>query len=1005
MSLLPFIADITKLPKPADEEAAARGIETWAARVSDGSGRGNPSGADFAAAAVRDDAARAMLAALFGNSSFLGQALLAEPALLQAVAITGLEESLQGLIDELTDVETAARQRPDFASRLRLVRRRAALIIAIADISGAWSLERVTGALSAFADAAINAALTHLLREAAEAGMIKRLNPSHPLHECGVVIIGMGKLGARELNYSSDVDLIVLFDPERVAAPPGVDFRREMQRITRQLVTLLSERTSDGYVLRVDLRLRPDPGSTPLAISTNAAETYYETLGQNWERAAMIKVRPVAGDLDAGHEFITRLKPYVWRKHLDFAAIQDIHSIKRQINAHKGHHVIALHGHDIKVGRGGIREIEFYAQTQQLIWGGRLPEVRMAATCPALRALAAAGLTEPEAAEALIEAYRFLRQLEHRIQMVADEQRHNLPIDEPGFAKIARFMGYPDSRTFGSVLTGYLEQVERRYATLFEDAPALGSGEGNLVFTGTEDDPDTLRTINSLGFNAPAPIAACIRGWHHGRIRAMRSTRARELLTELTPALLKALGQTANPDAAFMKFDEFLSNLPAGVQLFSLFYANARLLGEVAEVMGSAPRLADQLSRRPGLIEGMLTGDFDAALPPRDALKAELERMLANASDIQDTLDLVRRYVHDREFQVGMQLLRSKVDAAAATAALSDIAEIALLVLLPRVEAEFARSYGVVPGGALALLALGKLGSRELTFGSDLDLVFIYEAPHGLDAMSDGERPLAASQYYARLSQRLVSAVTALTPEGRLYEIDTRLRPSGSAGPVASEVGAYLRYQAEAAWTFEHMALTRARVLISPSGLTRTIEAGIHAVLTRPRDPDRLVVDVAEMRVRIDSERGTDNPWMLKHSRGGQLDIEFVAQYLLLREASRHPEVLARSAATAFERLAVAGTISADDARVLGGMTRFFSALQVLLRLTVGTARDETYFPVGVRQVLARSTGMEDFTATKRRLIDAQAYVRAYFERCIERPSMAARYHLNTRDQTRETKK
>ena len=1003
MSILPFIADIASLPKPADGEAAARGIEAWTSRLVEGRGGTDSTLAGFAAAASRDEAGRTLLSALFGNSPFLGQALLAEPSVLHLAATSGLETTLHHIIDGLGDPKLATRPRADVATALRVARRRAALVIALADISGTWPLERVTGALSAFADAAINAALAHLLHEAAGSKLIRPPDPVHPLYDCGVVIIGMGKLGARELNYSSDVDLIVLFDPDRVSASPGVDIGREMQRITRQLVTLLSERTPDGYVLRVDLRLRPDPGSTPLAISTNAAETYYETLGQNWERAAMIKARPVGGNLDAGHEFVARLKPYVWRKHLDFAAIQDIHSIKRQINAHRGHHVVALHGHDIKVGRGGIREIEFYAQTQQLIWGGRLPEVRTAATCPALRALAVAGRTEADSVEELIVAYRFLRRLEHRIQMVSDEQRHNLPADEPGFARIACFMGYDDPRAFGAELTGHLERVERRYAALFEDAPALGSGEGNLVFTGTEDDPDTLRTLASLGFKEPRPIAACIRGWHHGRIRATRSTRARELLTELMPALLKALGQTANPDAAFMKFNGFLSNLPAGIQLFSLFYSNPGLLGEVAEVMGSAPRLAEQLSRRPGLLEGMLTGDFDTALPSRETLVAELERLLANVQDFQDTLDLVRRFVHDRQFQVGMQLLRCKVDAAPATAMLSDVAEAALMVLLPRVEAEFERAHGVVPDGSLALLALGMRGARELTFDSDLSLVFVYAAPHGLDAISDGERPLAASQYYARLSQRLVGAVTALTPEGRLYEIDTRLRPSGSAGPVASEVGAYLRYHSEAAWTFEHMALTRARVLIGPPALAETLDAGIHAVLTRPRNPDRLALDVADMRARVAAELGTDTPWMIKHSRGGQLDIEFIAQYLLLREANRHPGVLARSATEAFERLASAGAISAVDARALGGMARFLSALQVLLRLSVGSARDEARFPIGVRQVFARSCGMADFGAVQRRLADTQAYVRAYFERSIERPAATARHRLNSTEQTRET--
>ncbi|MGD9535862.1 MAG: bifunctional [glutamine synthetase] adenylyltransferase/[glutamine synthetase]-adenylyl-L-tyrosine phosphorylase [Alphaproteobacteria bacterium] len=995
---------MAKLPKPADAVAAAQGIEAWTARVANSNNETGGGVPAFAAQMVRDPAGRALLSAIFGNSSFLGQAVLLEPALLRAAATEGLAVSFDRLIDRLIDPALPAEPRPQVLSTLRIARRQAALLIALGDLSGAWPLERVTAALSGFADAAINAALAHLLRRAAAAGQLAPLDPDHPLHECGVAVIGMGKLGARELNYSSDVDLIVLFDPERLPAAATLDVGKEMQRITRQLVTLLSDRTRDGYVLRVDLRLRPDPGSTPLAISIGAAEAYYESLGQNWERAAMIKARPVAGDLEVGHDFITRLRPFVWRKNLDFAAIQDIHSIKRQINAHKGHHVVALHGHDIKVGRGGIREIEFYAQTQQLIWGGRLPEVRVAATCPALRALATAGRTERAAAETLISAYAFLRRLEHRLQMVADEQRHNLPSDDAGFARIATFMGYADPAGFGDDLKGHLERVEQHYAELFEDAPALGSGEGNLVFTGTEDDPDTLRTLASLGFREPAPIAACIRGWHHGRIRATRSTRAREILTELMPALLKALGATANPDAAFMKFNEFLSNLPSGVQLFSLFYSNPELLDQVADVMGSAPRLAEQLSRRPSLLEGVLTGDYDTPLPGRDAMIGELEQLLRNVQDFQDTLDAVRRFVHDRQFQVGVQLLRSRVDGDTATANLSDLADTALLVLLPRVEAEFRRAHGRVPGGGFAVIALGKLGSRELTFESDLDLVFVYDTPRGLDAVSDGERPLAASQYYARLGQRLVGALTALTPEGRLFEVDTRLRPSGNAGPFSSEIGAFLRYHMESAWTFEHMALTRARLLAAPRALARRLEDGIRAVLSRERDPDRLVIDVAEMRHRIDAERHTDNPWRLKYCRGGQLDLEFIAQYLQLREASRHPEVLALSAAGAFGRLAAAHIIRAGEAQALEGIAHFYRVLQVLLRLTVGTARDELSFPPGVEEVLTRSTGMSDFGAVKRRLFDAEAYVRACFERNIERPAAEARQRLDAAErQNRES--
>jgi glutamate-ammonia-ligase adenylyltransferase len=1002
MSLLPFIAEIDRLPKPADLRAAERGLEAWTARLADGAIE--PAAEAYCRALAGAAEGRALLGAVFGNSPFLSRILLSEPGLLAAIERDGLAACFGRVIDLLGDPALQAAPRAVVAQRLRALRGQVALLVGLADLCEAWPLERITAALSGFADAAINVALGHLLLEAAGSGLLGPRAAEDPARDSGVFTIGVGKLGARELNYSSDVDLILLYDPERIGAGSGTDLREGLQRIARQLVSLLSARRSEGYVLRVDLRVRPDPGSTPLAISTSAAETYYETLGQNWERAAMIKARPVAGDLEAGHAFISRLRPFIWRKHLDFAAIQDIHSIKRQINAYKGHQVIALHGHDIKVGRGGIREIEFYAQTQQLIWGGRRSELRIAATCPALRALAAAGQSDAAACEELIEAYRFLRRVEHRLQMVADEQRHNLPPDEAGFARIATFLGHDDPKRFGAELTARLEAVERHYAALFEDAPELGSGEGNLVFTGTENDPDTLRTLAALGFRDGAAISEVIRGWHHGRIRATRSTRARELLTELMPALLKALGSTHHPDAAFMKFNEFLARLPAGVQLFSLFYSRPSLLGEVAGVMGSAPRLAEHLSRNVSLLDGMLTGDFDAPFPSREGLLAALEARLANPADFQDVLDGIRRFVHDHEFQVGMQLLRGRVAGEAACRSLSDLADVALATLTPRVEAEFARVHGGVPGGGLAVLALGKLGSQELTFDTDLDLVFVYDAPDGIDASSDGERPLAASQYFARLSQRLVSALTSLTPEGRLYQIDTRLRPSGSAGPVASELGGFERYYKEAAWTFEHMALTRARLVLGPPALRARLETLIREVLTRQRDDAGLVVDVADMRQRIEAERGTLNPWMLKHCRGGLLDLDFIAQYHLLREGARRPEVVARSSAEIFDRLGRSGVVSQQEALALAAMCRFFVVLQVLLRLTVGTARDEARFPAGVRQTLVHATAMRDFSAVKRRLVDAQAYVRGYFERTIERPAALVRQHRRQLERQQENR-
>ena len=510
-------------------------------------------------------------------------------------------------------------------------------------------------------------------------------------------------------------------------------------RLTRDLVRLMEERSRDGYVFRSDLRLRPDPGSTPLAISVLAALTYYESIGQNWERAALIKARPVAGDREAGDAFLKRLSPFIWRKNLDFAAIRDIHSIKRQINAAKGGGTFAVAGHNIKLGRGGIREIEFFVQTQQLIWGGREPSLRASATTQSLSSLAESGRIAEDTAEQMTDAYRFLRRVEHRLQMINDEQTHTLPADGEGLGALAVFLGYADEGAFARDLTAHLRRVETHYAELFEDSPALSvPGTGNLMFTGVDADPDTIKTLKRLGFEKPETVDSVVRDWHHGRYRATHSTRARELLTELMPALLEALAMTARPDDAFLVFDEFLSRLPVGVQLFSMFYSKPYLLDLLAVIMGATPRLARHLSRRPTVFESVFSPGFFDAPPGTDGLSGELSRLLAGARDTEDVLDCSRRWANDRRFQVGVQSLMGRLAPRPAARALSAIAKAAVQCLLASEEDAFSAVHGRVPGSDMAVLALGKLGSRGMTPASDLDLIFVYS---GGDGASIGPSP------------------------------------------------------------------------------------------------------------------------------------------------------------------------------------------------------------------------------------------------------------------------
>ena len=980
MSQFPLLSGAGAMPAGHDAEAAARGLAqlSRSAREADDAAL-----VSFVEALAADPQARALTVALFGNSPFLGQCLLREISFASDLFSAPPERSLDAVLNGLAG--QCAGPTSQVMLALRIARRRVALLTAIADIAGLWPLDRVTGALSAFADSACRHAVIHLLRGAAEKGALGPAAADDSALGRGFIVLGMGKLGARELNYSSDIDLIVLYEAGTYRGPATE--QGFFAGLTRDLVRILQERTPEGYVFRCDLRLRPDAGATPVALSTAAAEGYYESVGQNWERAALIKARPVAGDVAAGAAFLRRLAPFVWRKHLDFAAIEDIHSIKRQIAAHRGHDRVAVAGHDLKLGRGGIREIEFFAQTQQLIAGGREPGLRRPATCDALAALAEAGRIAPATATELAAAYRFLRRVEHRLQMIDDARTHSLPEDTDVLAHVACFMGYADAAACAAEVAGNLRRVEGHYAALFEHAPALG-GPGSLVFTGPEDHPDTLRTLDSLGFRESRTVAETVRKWHHGRYRATRSARARELLTALVPALLAALGATAEPDAAFAHFDRFLAALPAGVQPFSLFRANPQLLDLIAEIMGSAPRLAEYLSRKPGLFDAVLASDFFAPPPPSGQLGAELIERLDAAPGFEGVLDAARRWAHERQFRVGVQMLEGLCRPDAAGRTLSDIAEVTLRALLSRVEAEFAERHGRVPDAALAIIAMGKLGGRELTEASDLDLVFVYDNPAGAET-SRAARPLATSQYFARLSQRLINALAAATAEGRLYDVDLRLRPAGNAGPVATPIEAFAAYEHESAWIWEHMALCRARVVAGPTAVADKIAAVLRAVLSAPRDGATLAREVAEMRARIAAEHGTEDPWAVKHVRGGLIDIEFIRQMLTLRFASSHPEILDVETDSALERLAEAGLIARSTATELRDAAHRMRDVQAVLRLCVSGEFDAGAASEGLRALLATSAGTKDFAELARDLERVQAQTRRHFASIIGDPGDA----------------
>lgn len=926
-----------------------------------------------------------LLISVMGLSPFLRAIMVRQTGMLRDCLFAPVETHLDSLCAQLhTDLGAS----PSMAEAMQLLRRfkkNTALSIALYDIADVETVDKVVQMISQAADCAVQGAISYLFHKAGETGKLDLKEGEDPVASSGYFVLAMGKHGGDELNYSSDIDLIILYDNERVQLAEHVEVQTFFVRLTRDFVKLLNERTADGYVYRTDLRLRPDPGATQIAMSSQAALVYYESYGQNWERAAMIKARVVAGDYTAGEDFLEQLSPYIWRKYLDFATINDIHAMKRQIHAFKGHGEVAVAGHNIKLGRGGIREIEFFVQTQQLIAGGRQTALRGRRTLKNLVRLLEHSWINELAAKEMAAAYRFLRHVEHRLQMVNDEQTQTLPGDEEELLRISRFSGFETTKEFASTLIGHLENVQTHYGALFEDTPELGTTghSGDLVFAGDDHDPGTIESLHQMGYENPGGVITIVQDWHRSRYPAMRSERAREALTELTPLLLEELAATSNPDSALIAFDGFLKRLPAGVQLFSLLRANPELLHLLGDIMGTAPRLANVLSHRAQILDAVLDPSFFGALPSRVEIDGAFDTALAKAGDYSEILDQARIIGREQAFLIGVRVLTDTISPDQAGQAYAELAASAINHLQQAVVKEVATVHGGFTSGGSCVLAMGKVGGLEMTASSDLDLIVIYE-PDPSETISVGsERPLGAVQYFNRLTQRLITAISAPTPEGMLYEVDMRLRPSGSAGPVATSLESYALYQREKAWTWEHMALTRARIVSGPRELAEKINGLIHETLCLSRDQVKIASEVVSMRERIFAEKGSLSIWDIKQVRGGLVDLEFLVQYLQLVHAHEHPECLDQNTAAALRKLASCGVLDWGDAEVLIDGAWLLHTITQILRLCLDKTFEASSAPVGLKNLLARAADSPDFSHLESRLSDTQASILQLFERHV----------------------
>ena len=921
---------------------------------------------------------RDFLGAVLSGAPYLAALAQRDPRLLSQCLLRDPHAHLEDAGAELAAAAEAANSSKEIMAALRCYKRRIALLIGLADLGGVWSTEQALRAMSLAADAAVDQAVKFLFRQAHAAGQI--FAPSAAPE--GYFVIAMGKLGGHELNYSSDIDIIIFYDPDQARLAPRVEPSAFFVRLTRDLVRLLQEHTGDGYVFRTDLRLRPDPGATQVALSTDAGLSYYESFGQNWERAALIKARVIAGDIEAGEDFLRQLEPFVWRKYLDFASIADIHAMKRRVYAHKGHGTIAVAGHDIKLGRGGIRDSEFFAQTQQLIAGGRHPELRTRGTIETLGELARGGWIEAETAQDLIRAYLFLRRVENRLQMIGDQQTHTLPDEPEELRRVAVLSGFADADAFADAVVAELARVEAHYGALFEKLPPLPEAAPNIVLPSDEHDPGALAALQKLGFGNPEQAIAAVRAWQSGRYPATRSARARERLSEFLPSLLDTFGRTAEPDHALGTFDKVMAEMPAGVQLFSLLAANPSLLRLVADIMGTAPRLASILARRPRLLDAVLDPGFFGGVPTSARLKELVVRALTHATDYQDALDRARIAGREQGFLIGVWVISGTASASQAGAAYATLAETLIETLAMRVEAELERQHGRMRDGKTAVVAMGKLGGREMTAASDLDLITVYDFA-GEGAQSAGPKSLPGSQYYTRFTQRLIAALSAQTAEGSLYQVDMRLRPSGSQGPVATKLASFIDYQQNSAWTWEHLALTRARVVSGPSDLRESVKRTIGEVLRRKRDRSQVAADVRGMREKIYEEKGTRDIWDLKNVRGGLIDIEFLTQFLQVVGAHEHPEVLDQNTVAALNKLLQARVITLADAEVLIPAATLYHTLTQCLRLCLDRPFVADEAPLALKDLLARASDMPDFAKLAGMLSDALGAVHALYDRLL----------------------
>lgn len=882
------------------------------------------------------------LARADANSPFLSGLIKRQPELVDIIRMGDFDAALAAAF-------TVPVQ--DTAERLRKIRHGVALITAIADLSGVWNLTRVTATLSDFADIAVDTAIAAAIEERVLGARAQ-----------GFTVIALGKHGGRELNYSSDIDPIFLFDPKTLPCREGEEPSEGAVRIGKRVIDLLGTVDANGYVFRVDMRLRPSPEVSPVALPVEAAIGYYESSALAWEQSAFIRARVCAGDKTLGDYFMRSVDSFIWRKSVDFSQLKNIQAMSAQIRDHYARGQVFGPGYDLKRGRGGIRECEFYGQAHQLIHGGRDTALRLADTRGALQALSDAGRIDAADAAALTDSYTLLRTIEHRLQMVDDRQTHSLPMDAGAMDRVARLHGLSGGTALLDLLRPHIERVQAVYDGLVKH-------DGNEPPRLAEDGLPLEDQLSAMGYDDAPAVMQRIARWRSGKLRALRSQSAQDAFEGVLPAIMDALARSPDPYRSLARFDNIIEALPSAINFFHLLAARPALLQLIGDILSYAPVLAEALGRRTEYLDGLIDASALDLPPDCDALRAAITAKIAGL-DYQSALDQVRAFVGEQRFAYGVQLIEGRHDPLRIANGYAHLAEAAVRVLTAATVAEFETSHGRVPNGELVILALGRLGGESLTHASDLDLILLFTGQ--FDTESDGAKPLGATQYFNRLAQRVVAALSVPTASGALYEVDTRLRPSGAQGLLCVSVDSFAKYQRSDAWVWEHMALTRARAVFGSTKACAQVTVNMDDVLTAPRDSTSLIADIAAMRKDIAAHKSPQGPLDIKLLPGGLVDAEFVIHALQLQSGKGIYPALQKAAAALMEE----GLLSADFGDAQGLLTRFL----IILRLV---APDLEVPPAPAQRLIAGCLNHKDWDELMAAVENARVIVLKEYAKAI----------------------